>query len=112
MIRALLALSKPLDSMAVVTGCLWQLEKLQKMKAKNAWADLRLLSADTCEGGGWDIAIIRLVKTENSPGFIGDELRANAAVTRAREARYIFCRETGQSCGIGSRIIECPDMRR
>ncbi|KAL9602483.1 MAG: hypothetical protein Q9219_001775 [cf. Caloplaca sp. 3 TL-2023] len=88
LIKAFLSIGKPLETIAVVTGYLWQLELLQKMAATNNWTDLQLVSADTCQGGEWDILIVSLVKTAEPPGFIGNLNRANVVTTRAKEARY------------------------
>ncbi|KAL8732748.1 MAG: hypothetical protein Q9166_002528 [cf. Caloplaca sp. 2 TL-2023] len=88
---------RPLNSIAIISGYSWQLEKLKKMAVTRQWSGLSILdpdqvsilTADTCQGKEWDIVIISLVKTSGGAGFIGSPERANVVWTRAREARYM-----------------------
>ena len=89
LVKQLKANGKPASSIAVLTGYLWQLENLQKAAKKNGWSDVRILSVDTSQGDEFDIVIISLVKTEGGSGFMGGLERANVAVTRCKEARYL-----------------------
>ena len=68
-----------------ITGYLWKLEKPKTIGQSNKWSDLSILNADTCQGDEWEIVI---VKTSDSPSFIGDDLRANVVTSRAREVEY------------------------
>lgn len=91
MITLLLSLNCPASSIAILTGYLWQLELLEKMVRSHgqSWADVKVLNADKCQGREYDIVIVSLVKTEGSPGFLGNKFRANVITTRAKEARYL-----------------------
>ena len=89
LVKALLSIGKPLNNIVIITGYLWQLEKLKAMAKSNGWSELRILSADTYQGDEWEIVIISLVKTSTHPGSIGNQFRANVVTTRAREARRL-----------------------
>ena len=79
---------KPESSIAILTGYLWQLEKLKKAAKRNGWSEVQIGSVDTSQGDEFDIVIISLVKTEGRSGFMSGLERANVAVTRCKEARY------------------------
>lgn len=60
MIKALIVKGISLNKVVIMSGYLWQLERLQTMADANGWSNLLItLTLDTCQGGEWEVNSFR-----------------------------------------------------
>lgn len=81
-------------NIGIITFYSAQVEVLKKELNKQLRHDkqrgLIVSTVDGFQGEERDITLISVVRTSESIGFLNDQRRLNVAITRAKEARWVF----------------------
>lgn len=65
-------------------------KELKRQLRYDKQRDLTVSTVDGFQGEERDITLISVVRTSDSVGFLNDQRRLNVAMTRAKEARWVF----------------------